>query len=106
MVRAMSPINISRLKELAGETPVSASVLAQLQSRATRKTKADKPYLELVFADSTGNFHLKIWSDSPAYQNADTLAVNDVFRLEGKWTQNSYGIDARDIRFCLCDEDS
>jgi len=106
MVRVMSPLIISRLKELAGETPVAASVLAQLQSRATRKTKADKPYLELVFSDSTGNFHLKVWSDSPAYQNADALAVNDVFRLEGKWTQNSYGIDARDIKFCPCDDES
>ena len=95
----MSPINIAALKELAGDHPVAAAIFAQLQSRTTRKTKADKPYLELVFADSSGNFHLKIWSDSPVYQTADALAESAVVRLEGKWTQNSYGIEGRDLAF-------
>ena len=95
----MTPITIAALKEQAGETPVVAAVHAQLQSRATRKTKADKPYLELVFADSTGNFHLKVWSDSPVYQDADALAESAVMRLEGRWTQTSYGIEARDLAF-------
>ena len=93
----MSPISIAALKEQAGETPVAAAIHAQLQSRTTRKTKTDKPYLELVFADSTGNFHLKIWSDSPVYQKAEALADAAVVRLEGKWTQNSYGIESRDL---------
>ena len=95
----VSPINIASLKQLAGETPVAAAVCAQLQSRITRKTKADKPYLELVFADSSGNFHLKIWSDSPVYKSADALDETAVVRLEAKWTQNSYGIDARELAF-------
>lgn len=99
----MSPINIATLKQLAGETPVAAAVFAQLQSRTTRKTKADKPYLELVFADSSGNFHLKVWSDSPVYQTADALAEAAVVRLEGKWTQNSYGIEARELAFQQAD---
>ena len=99
MVQGVSPINIATLKELAGETPVVAAVHAQLQSRATRKTKADKPYLELTFADSTGHFHLKIWSDSPVYQQADALPESSVVRLEGKWTQNQYGIDSRELSF-------
>lgn len=98
-VQDVSPITISTLKELAGEKPVVAAVHAQLQSRATRKTKADKPYLELVFADSTGNFHLKIWSDSPIYQQAGALPESSVIRLEGKWTQNQYGIDSRELSF-------
>lgn len=99
MVQRVSPITIAALKEKAGETPVVAAIHAQLQSRATRKTKADKPYLELVFADSTGNFHLKIWSDSPIYQQADALPESTVIRLEGKWTQNQYGIDSRELSF-------
>ncbi len=95
----MSPISIASLKQQVGETPVAAAVYAQLQSRATRKTKADKPYLDLVFADSTGSFHLKIWSDSPLYQDAAALTETAVFRLEGRWTQSSYGIDSRDLAF-------
>jgi len=99
ILHAVSPINIATIKEQAGETPVVAAIHAQLQSRTTRSTKAGKPYLELTFADSTGHFGLKIWSDSPAYQLADSLPTNQVFRLEGKWTQNSYGIEGRDVEF-------
>jgi len=99
ILHAVSPINIATIKEQAGETPVVAAIHAQLQSRTTRSTKTGKPYLELTFADSTGHFGLKIWSDSPAYQLADSLPTNQVFRLEGKWTQNSYGIEGRDVEF-------
>ena len=95
----MTPITIASLRQLAGEAPVVAAVHAQLQSRASRKTKADKPYLELAFADSTGHFSLKIWSDSPIYPQADALPEASVIRLEGKWTQNQYGIDSRELSF-------
>lgn len=95
----VTPITISALKELACETPVAAAVHAQLQSRSARVTKNNKPYLELVFADSSGNFHFKIWSDSPVYQQAEALQENAVFRVEGKWTQSQYGLDSRDIAF-------
>ncbi len=101
---SVSPINIATLKERAGEKPLHAAVHAQLQARATRTTKAGKPYLELVFADSTGHFTLKIWSDSPVYQSCDALPLNDVFRIEGVWTQNSFGIDARDPVFLAPEE--
>jgi 3'-5' exoribonuclease len=95
----MTPISIAALKQEAGETPVVAAIHAQLQSRSTKKTKTDKPYLELVFADSTGNFTLKVWADSPVYREAEGLAEKAVFRLEGRWTQNSYGIDCREPQF-------
>lgn len=97
----MSPITVATLKEQAGEKPLLAAVHAQLQSRTSRTTKNGKPYLELAFADSTGHFSMKIWSDSPIYQQADALPLHEVFRIEAKWTQNSYGIDAREPEFHL-----
>jgi 3'-5' exoribonuclease len=100
----VSPITIATLREQAGEKPLLAAIHAQLQSRATRSTKTGKPYLELSFADATGHFPLKIWSDSPVYQQADALPAGSVFRIEGKWTQNSYGIEARDLEFHQPDE--
>jgi len=100
----VSPITIATLKEQAGEKPLLAPIHAQLQSRATRSTKAGKPYLELALADATGHFALKIWSDSPIYQQADALPAGNVFRIEGKWTQNSYGIEGRDLEFHHPDE--
>lgn len=96
---SVSPISIAELKRQAGEKPVLAAVHAQLQSRATRTTKAGKPYLELAFADSSGHFPLKVWSDSPIYQQADALPAGRVIRLEGKWTQGSFGIECKDIEF-------
>ncbi|MEN9975171.1 MAG: hypothetical protein RLZZ282_1177 [Verrucomicrobiota bacterium] len=102
----MSPITIAALKEQAGETPIAAAISAQIQSRSSRVTKTDKPYLDAVLADSTGNFHLKIWSDSPIYQKVDNLADGSVLRFEGKWTQNSYGIEAREIAVDQLDADS
>ena len=100
----VSPITIATLREQAGEKPLLAAIHAQLQSRATRSTKTGKPYLELAFADATGHFPLKIWSDSPIYQQADALPAGSVFRIEGKWTQNSYGIEGRDLEFHQPDE--
>jgi len=100
----VSPITIAALREQAGEKPLLAAVHAQLQSRATRSTKAGKPYLELALADSTGHFPLKIWSDSPVYQQADALPAGQVFRVEAKWTQNTYGLEAKDLEFHHPDE--
>ncbi len=104
ILRNVTPITIASLKDLASETPAAAAIHAQLQSRATRTTKNNKPYLELVFADSSGNFHFKVWSDSPVYQQAEALPEGDVFRIEGRWTQSQYGLDSRDISFHQPDE--
>lgn len=102
----MSPITIATLKATAGEKPMPAAVHAQLQSRFTRATKAGKPYLELVFADCTGHFPVKVWSDAPMYQAAEALEMTAVFRLEAEWTLNSYGIDARNLAFFQPDENA
>lgn len=105
MLALVSPITIAALKEQAGETPVAAAVAAQLQSRATRTTKTGKPYLELVFADATGGFPLKIWSDSPNYDRAEKLADGAILSLEAEWTQNQYGINHNNLAWHLLDDE-
>jgi 3'-5' exoribonuclease len=104
MLAAVSPITIAALKEQAGDTPIAAAVAAQLQSRATRSTKTGKPYLELGFADATGSFALKIWSDSPNHDAASTLAAGAIVRLEAEWTQNSYGVNPNKLTWDLLDD--
>lgn len=104
MLGSVSPVTIATIKEQAGEIPVVAAIHAQLQSRATRTTKGGKPYLELVFADSTGNFSIKIWSDSPMYRAAETLPDNTVVRLEAEWTQNQYGVNPNNLDWGLLDD--
>lgn len=104
MLGGVTPISIAALKEQAGETPLLAAVFAQLQTRAVKQTKNGKPYLELAFADSTGGFSVKVWSDAPVYQDAEALAPNAVVRLEARWTQNTYGIDAKELALHHADE--
>jgi 3'-5' exoribonuclease len=100
----VSPISIAAIKEQSGDQPLVAAIHAQLQSRFIRMTKGGKPYLEMVFADSTGNFSLKIWSDSAYYQPAQELQENAILRLEAEWTQNSYGINPNKIVWSHLDE--
>jgi 3'-5' exoribonuclease len=104
MLPCVSPITIAAIKEQAGEIPIVAAIHAQLQSRATRTTKGGKPYFELVFADATGNFSLKIWSDSTMYAAAEELADNAVVRLEAEWTQNQYGVNPNKLAWHQLDE--
>ncbi len=104
MLGDVSPITLSALKEMSGETPVAAAVMAQLQSRATRLTKGGKPFCELTFADATGNTSLKIWSDAPCYEAAGALEEGAIVRLEAEWTQNQYGLNAKDLAWHAADE--
>lgn len=99
-------LSISALKAAAGETPLAAAVHAQLQSRTAKLTKTHKPYLELELADSSGGFALKLWSDSPLYHHAEALAEGKVLRLEARWTQNAYGLDAKDLEIGELDADA
>jgi 3'-5' exoribonuclease len=100
----VSPITIAAVKEQAGEIPIHAAIHAQLQSRATRTTKGGKPYFEIIFADATGNFSLKIWSDSPVHEAAEKLPLNAILRLEAEWTQNAYGINPNNLAWHHLDE--
>lgn len=104
MLRRVSPITIAAVKEQSGEIPIHAAIHAQLQSRATRSTKGGKPYFELVFADSTGSFSLKIWSDSPLTQAAESLAEGAIVRLEAEWTQNQYGVNPNHLAWHTLDD--
>lgn len=100
----MNPLSIAALQQTTDETPTEAVVMAQLQAKVPKVTKNNKPYLELVFADSTGNFSLKVWSDSAAYHEVEQLDEGVVLRLEGHWTQNQYGLDARNLDMSRADQ--
>ena len=106
IISGVSPLTIAAVKEQAGEVPIHAAVHAQLQSRAVRTTKGGKPYFEMIFADSTGNFSLKIWSDAPMHGAAEQLADNAVVRLEAEWTQSPYGVNPNNLVWHHLDEDA
>ena len=93
----MEALTVAQLKEQAGDSPLYAEVDLQLQSRSIKSTRANKPYLELAFADSTGSFSLKIWEDRPLFLAARDWPDTVMVRLAGKWTQNQYGLDGNDL---------
>ncbi|MEY3395528.1 MAG: hypothetical protein RL346_1764 [Verrucomicrobiota bacterium] len=93
----MSDLSISALKAQAGDVPLIASVVGQLQSRAAKTTKDGKPFFDMVFVDSTGSINLKVWSSTPLYGEAGSMPLNKIVRLEGEWTQNTYGINGSGI---------
>ena len=101
----MSTLTASELKKQTGETPLAAEVSVQLQSRSERTTKKGDPYLELTFVDGTGHFTIKAWSNHPQFEEAQALASGAFVRLEGRWTQSQYGIDAAGWSFRALSED-
>ena len=93
----MELLTIAQLKEQASDQPFYCEIDVQLQSRANKTTKANKPYLELAFADSTAGFTLKLWEDRPLFSAARDWPDGVMIRLSGKWTQNQYGLDGSDL---------
>ncbi|WP_018968631.1 HD domain-containing protein [Rubritalea marina] len=91
----MDLLTITQLKQNAGDSPIAASVDAQLQSCVTKTTKSGKPYLEITLADATDQFTLKIWENLPQFHSAQDLPAESFLRLSGDWTQNQYGLDAQ-----------
>jgi 3'-5' exoribonuclease len=94
-------LTIAELKSKACETPLEAAVAVQVQGRSSRTTRGGKPFLELTFADATGSFALKVWSDREQFEAAKSLAEHSCVRLTGQWTQGQYGIDAASWEFAL-----
>lgn len=93
----METLTIAQLKEQAGETPFYAEIDVQLQSKQSKVTRTQKPYLELVWVDSSGNFALKVWEDRPLFGVASEWNAGVMVRLSGKWTQNQYGLEGNDL---------
>ena len=89
----MDSLTIAELKQQTTETPHEAGLDVQLEKRTERTTKKGDPYLELHLADATSSFALKVWSNHQQFTPACALSSGAFLRLEGSWTQNSYGIE-------------
>ena len=93
----MSTLSIQHLREQAGESPLDAEADVQLTSRSQRTTKTGKPFSEVSFADSSGQFQLKVWSDSPFHSQLPDIPDGTLLRLSASWTQNQYGLNANNL---------
>lgn len=92
----MNPHSIQEVKEKAGDGHLAASIHAQLESNSTRSTRDGKPFLELVFVDSTDRFQLRIWSDHPAFHQMQELDLEAFFEVAGDFSVHpTYGLEVR-----------
>ncbi len=93
----MNWTNIKLLSTQAALSPVQGSVFAQLTQKTERQTKQGKPYWELQFSDVSSTISLKIWDNSPIYEQAGIMKVEDCLELTAQWQQNAYGMDASQL---------
>ena len=100
----MSRLSISELTNQASETPMPALFHAQITAKNERATKTGKPYLEAIFADSTGSLTLKAWADHKQYQQLSDLKEGAGVAVEGKFTRNQWGLDGSPWAFSLLEE--
>lgn len=110
--RRVQKLTAAQLKEqapqqdgAAGEAALDAAVDVQLASRTNKTTKGGKPYFELAFADATGGFTLKAWSDSELFRQAADWAGGELLRLTGRWAQSQYGLEAAALKCRALDAD-
>ncbi|MFI3243741.1 MAG: HD domain-containing protein [Akkermansia sp.] len=93
----MNWTSIKLLSAQAALAPSQGCVFAQLTQKTERQTKQGKPFLELQFADTSATITLKIWDNSPFYEQASVIQVEECFELSAQWQQNAYGMDASQL---------
>ena len=92
----METLSIADLKALAPANPGEYAVHAQVARVIRKETKTGKPYFELELADTGGAIKLKAWQDSGAFSQVEVLRGKEFVCATGSWSQNEYGLDARD----------
>lgn len=89
--------SINHLTAAAKEGTVQGSVHAQVTQALTKTTKTGKPYLEITFADTEGNFTLKIWDNAPWRAAFAALQPNNAVELFADWSMSDYGVEAASL---------
>ncbi len=89
--------NIKQLCTQAALSPTQGSVFAQLTQKTERQTKQGKPFWELQFSDVSSSMTLKIWDNSPVFEQANILKLEECFELTAQWQQNSCGMDVSQL---------
>lgn len=97
----MEKLTVAQLKSRTGTEGLRAEVHVQLQTRSIRLTRTGKEYLEAGFADATGGFSLKLWSDRSEFQIIHGLPELSCIRLSGLWSKGGFGLELTE---CACGE--
>ena len=104
---ATVPATIEELKQQTGTELSAASVHAQIDEVAAKRTKDQKPFLEILLRDQTGGFPLRVWSDHPSFGFCSELRTGDFVEVQGDFVVTpAFGLEAKNwsVRFLSAPE--
>src|SRR5271165_3682984 len=93
---ATVPATIEDLKQQTIADQSAGCVHAQIDEVITKRTKDQKPYLEILLRDGTAIFPLRVWSDHPLFGFCSELRTGDFVEVEGDFVVSAaFGLEAR-----------
>ena len=95
----MQILTLKELKRLVRSGQLLDLLLAHVQIKeiAEKKTKSDKPYLEVHVVDSCDNIMLRAWEDAPVYKRCkELLEHGHCVEISGEFSHHAtFGLEAR-----------
>ena len=101
----MEVMTIREVKQAAAGAPVSAEVLAQLESSQVKPTKSGGEFLELKLADAEDGFTMRVWSDAAGYAAAREMPAQTFIAISGEWSVSQYGLEPRGWKLRVLEPD-
>ena len=93
---ATVPVTIEELKQQTMADHSTGSVHAQIDEVASKRTKDQKPYLEILLRDRTASFPLRVWSDHPSFGYCSERRPGDFVEVQGDFMVTpTFGLEAR-----------
>jgi 3'-5' exoribonuclease len=96
------PATIEALKQQTAADQSVSSIHAQVDELASKRTKDQKPYLEILLRDATASFPFRVWSDHHAFGFCSELRSGDFVEVQGDFVVNAaFGLEAKNwqVRF-------
>src|ERR1700675_1621656 len=97
-----APATIEALKQQTAADQSVSSIHAQVDELASKRTKDQKPYLEILLRDATASFPFRVWSDHHAFGFCSELRSGDFVEVQGDFVVNAaFGLEAKNwqVRF-------
>jgi 3'-5' exoribonuclease len=104
---ATVPATIEELKQQTGTELSAGSVHAQIDEVANKRTKDQRPFLEILLRDRTAGFSLRVWNDHPSFGFCSELRPGNFVEVEGDFVVSAtFGLEARNwsVRFLSAQE--
>ena len=98
---------IEELKQQTVAEHSAGSVHAQVDEVVTKRTKDQKPYLEILLRDRTASFPLRVWSDHPSFGFCSELHSGHFVEVQGDFIVSAtFGLEVRNwnLRFLTAAE--